>query len=67
MDLHGWWLPPTRPTPRPCSTSRRTPLRLSPSTFMWKGQHTLVVYDDLSKQAIAYRQLFAGASPAAGP
>ncbi len=25
--------------------------------FMWKGQHTLVVYDDLSKQAIAYRQL----------
>ncbi len=25
--------------------------------FMWKGRHTLVVYDDLSKQAIAYRQL----------
>src|SRR5688500_1917229 len=25
--------------------------------FMWKGQHTLVVYDDLSKQAAAYRQL----------
>ena len=25
--------------------------------FMWKGQHTLVVYDDLSKQATAYRQL----------
>jgi len=25
--------------------------------FMWKGQHTLVVYDDLSKQAQAYRQL----------
>src|SRR5688500_115362 len=24
--------------------------------FMWKGQHTLCVYDDLSKQAAAYRQ-----------
>ena len=25
--------------------------------FMWRGEHTLVVYDDLSKQAQAYRQL----------
>lgn len=25
--------------------------------FMWKGEHALVVYDDLSKQAAAYRQL----------
>ena len=25
--------------------------------FMYKGEHTLVVYDDLSKQATAYRQL----------
>ncbi|MDR3109501.1 MAG: F0F1 ATP synthase subunit alpha [Planctomycetaceae bacterium] len=25
--------------------------------FMHKGEHTLVVYDDLSKQAVAYRQL----------
>jgi F-type H+-transporting ATPase subunit alpha len=25
--------------------------------LMWKGKHTLVVYDDLSKQAAAYRQL----------
>src|SRR5438874_7099637 len=25
--------------------------------FMWKGQHTLVVYDDLTKQAASYRQL----------
>jgi F-type H+-transporting ATPase subunit alpha len=25
--------------------------------FMWKGEHTLCVYDDLSKQATAYRQL----------
>ena len=25
--------------------------------FTYKGEHTLVVYDDLSKQAVAYRQL----------
>src|SRR5688572_2535684 len=25
--------------------------------FMWKGEHCLCVYDDLSKQAAAYRQL----------
>ena len=25
--------------------------------FMYKGQHALIVYDDLSKQALAYRQL----------
>jgi len=25
--------------------------------FMWKGKHALIVYDDLSKQAVAYRQL----------
>jgi len=25
--------------------------------FMWKGGHALCVYDDLSKQAVAYRQL----------
>ena len=25
--------------------------------FMYKGQHALIVYDDLSKQAAAYRQL----------
>jgi F-type H+/Na+-transporting ATPase subunit alpha len=25
--------------------------------FMYKGEHTLVIYDDLSKQAVAYREL----------
>jgi len=25
--------------------------------FMWKGKHVLCVYDDLSKQAVSYRQL----------
>ena len=24
---------------------------------MYKGEHTLVIYDDLSKQAVAYREL----------
>ena len=33
--------------------------------FMWEGQHCLVVYDDLSKQAVAYRELVvADATPA---
>ena len=25
--------------------------------FMWKGEHALIIYDDLSKQAVAYREL----------
>ncbi|MFV1964992.1 MAG: F0F1 ATP synthase subunit alpha [Pirellulaceae bacterium] len=25
--------------------------------FMWKGEHALIVYDDLSKQATAYREI----------
>ena len=25
--------------------------------FMWKGKHVLCIYDDLSKQAVAYREL----------
>jgi len=25
--------------------------------FMWQGKHALIVYDDLSKQAVAYRQM----------
>ena len=25
--------------------------------FMYKGRHTLVIYDDLSKQAQAYREM----------
>ncbi len=33
--------------------------------FMWQGKHTLVIYDDLSKQAQAYRQL--SLSDAAAP
>jgi proton translocating ATP synthase F1 alpha subunit len=25
--------------------------------FMWQGKHALIIYDDLSKQAVAYRQM----------
>ena len=35
--------------------------------WMENGEHALVVYDDLSKQAEAYRQLVAAAAPPAGP
>ena len=35
--------------------------------WMDNGEHALVVYDDLSKQAEAYRQLVAAAAPPAGP
>ena len=53
----SWWSPPP-PTPRRCSTSRPTPAAPSPSTSCTrKGKPTLCVYDDLSKQAAAYRQL----------
>ena len=48
---------PTRPTRRPCSTSRPTPPARWRSTSCGRGGDTLVIYDDLSKQAQAYRQL----------
>ena len=35
--------------------------------FMYKGQHALIVYDDLSKQAQAYRQLSLLDAASAGP
>ena len=35
--------------------------------WMENGEHALVVYDDLSKQAEAYRQIVAAAAPPAGP
>ena len=51
------WSPPTRPIRRRCSTSRRTRRRALAEHFMWQGKHTLVIYDDLSKQAQSYRQI----------
>ena len=35
--------------------------------WMENGEHALIIYDDLSKQAIAYRQLSLLAPPAPGP
>ncbi len=35
--------------------------------FMYNGGHVLCIYDDLSKQAAAYRQLSLLAPPSAGP
>ena len=56
-----WTTPPSSwpvPAPRPrCSTSPRTPAPRWPSTSCTSGEHALIVYDDLSKQAVAYRQL----------
>ena len=47
--------PPRRPTRPASSTSRRTPARPSASTGCTHGKHVLIVFDDLSKQAEAYR------------
>jgi F-type H+-transporting ATPase subunit alpha len=46
--------PPTRP---PCSTSPPMPECAMGEYFRDKGQHALIIYDDLSKQAAAYRQV----------
>ena len=35
--------------------------------FRDNGRHALIVYDDLSKQAVAYRPDVASAAPPAGP
>ncbi len=60
---------PTRPTPRRCSTSLRwaaapwastsctTAPTASPRSEYNPGRHVLCIYDDLSKQAVAYRQM----------
>ena len=42
---------------RRSSTSRRTPAPRSGAHWMYKGEAALIVYDDLSKQATAYRTL----------
>ena len=55
----------TRPR---CSTSPRTPAARWPSTSCTsRAGDTLCVYDDLSKQAAAYRATVAAAAPPAGP
>ena len=49
--------PRPRPSRRRCSSSRRTPASRWASTSATTASHALIVYDDLSKQAVAYRQL----------
>ena len=49
--------PPARARRRRCSSSRRTPASRWREYFRDTGRHALCVYDDLSKQAVAYRQL----------
>ena len=51
----SWW--PARPTRRRSSTWPRTPGCAMGQHWMDNGEHALIVYDDLSKQAEAYRQM----------
>ena len=46
-----------RTRPRRSSGWRRSPAAAMGEYFLYKGEHALVIYDDLSKQADAYRQL----------
>ena len=49
---------PPRPRRRPpCSTSPPTPACTMGEYFMDNGEDALIIYDDLSKQAVAYRQI----------
>ena len=67
--LHDHRRRPPRPTPRRCSTSLRWPAApwastscttaptASPRARTTPAAHVLCIYDDLSKQAVAYRQM----------
>jgi F-type H+-transporting ATPase subunit alpha len=41
----------------PATLQYLAPYAALAESFMYKGRHTLVVYDDLSKQAQAYREM----------
>jgi F-type H+-transporting ATPase subunit alpha len=49
--------PPPPPTPRRCSSWRPIPATAMAEYFRDNGRHALIIYDDLSKQAVAYRQM----------
>ncbi len=51
------WSWPALPRPRRSSTSRPTPAARWREYFLYSGGHALCVYDDLTKQADAYRQM----------
>jgi F-type H+-transporting ATPase subunit alpha len=55
--VHDRRRPPRRRSRRRSSTSRPTAGVAMGEEFMYNGGHVLCVYDDLSKQAAAYRQL----------
>ena len=56
--VHASWSSPPPPTRRRCSSSRPYSGCAIAEYFMYEeGKATLCVYDDLSKQAAAYRQL----------
>ena len=52
----SWWPPPPA-SRRRSSSSRPTPAAPWASGSGTTGKHALIIYDDLSKQAVAYRQL----------
>ena len=49
--------PPVRVILPPSSTLPPIPAAPLASTYRDKGKHALIIYDDLSKQAVAYRQV----------
>ena len=57
MDYTTVVVASAHPTRRRCSSSRRTAAARMGEYFRDNGRHALVIYDDLSKQAAAYRQL----------
>ena len=52
----SWWSPPP-PTPPPTSTSPPTPARRWVSGSWIRAMDALIVFDDLSKHAVAYREM----------
>jgi F-type H+-transporting ATPase subunit alpha len=60
-----WW-PPTPATPPPCSSTPPSPGAAIGEYFRDTGRPALIVYDDLSKQAVAYREVSLAAAPPPG-
>ena len=54
------------PTPRRSSTSRPTSGCAMAEEFMYAGKNALIIYDDLSKHAVAYRSMSLLLAPPAG-
>ena len=52
-----WWSTPRPRPPPPSRCMPPTPARPSGQHWMYNGEHALVMFDDLSKQAVAYREI----------